>query len=312
LEILLIDDESTLSYVEQICREFVKKDERIKYVRIKNHGVSAARRYGTEHASGDYITFIDSDDWVHPDMCLILYQMITSGDYDMAEVRGQETRTMFSDVEKTLYKWNHERLGGVDTGRDWIGVKGRGEMMEAIFDDSKPGMTWSLWGKLFRTEKMKENCPAHENITRGEDLLALAEYSRTADSYITSYKTYYYYNKENEESVTKQDTVHNLTICECYRQLVLLYESTPYTRTAQNVRAQYCGNLYGAAILCYYRKYDNYRKISNMLRKELFRYRRDIFRNPYMKARGKCLLALVFPYAFVIRKTLLSGRKNGK
>ncbi len=313
LEILLIDDESTQPHVEKICMEFVKRDARVKYSRVMNRGASAARRYGAEHAHGDYITFVDSDDWVHPDMCRTLYQMIVSGGYDMSEIMGRETQSMLADVEKALDQWDTEQsTGGADAKQDWIGIKDRQEMMEAIFDDSKPGMGWSLWGKMFKTEKWKENCPVHENITRGEDLLALAEYSKAAQSYIISREILYYYNKENVESVTKQDTVKNLTICECYRQLVLLYESTPYKKTAQSIRARYCGALYGGSIHCLYQKYDNYAKISRMMRRELLRYWRDILTNPYMKERGKCLTALIFPYIFVIKRALLSKMKTQK
>lgn len=66
-ELLLIDDGSPDSCGE-ICEEYARKDGRIKVFHIKNGGSSAARNFGLQHASGKYITFIDSDDWVEPDM----------------------------------------------------------------------------------------------------------------------------------------------------------------------------------------------------------------------------------------------------
>lgn len=66
LEIILVDDGSTDSSAA-ICTKWSKKDARIKFVHQKNAGVSAARNHGIAVASGAYITFTDSDDWVEAD-----------------------------------------------------------------------------------------------------------------------------------------------------------------------------------------------------------------------------------------------------
>ena len=67
LEILLIDDGSTdNSY--NICDKWAKKDNRIKVVHKENGGVSSARNVGLDVATGDYIGFVDSDDYISIDM----------------------------------------------------------------------------------------------------------------------------------------------------------------------------------------------------------------------------------------------------
>lgn len=67
IEIILIDDGST-DNSGKICDDYSKKDDRIIVIHQKNAGVSAARNTGLDKASGDYLSFVDPDDWVVPEM----------------------------------------------------------------------------------------------------------------------------------------------------------------------------------------------------------------------------------------------------
>lgn len=64
-EIIIIDDGS-IDRTGEICAEFLRNDERIKYIKQTNAGVSVARNYGIREARGEYISFVDSDDIVEP------------------------------------------------------------------------------------------------------------------------------------------------------------------------------------------------------------------------------------------------------
>ena len=67
LEIILVDDGSTDSSYK-ICNEWAKKDERIKVLHNKNEGVSKARNVGIDASTGDFIAFVDSDDYIEETM----------------------------------------------------------------------------------------------------------------------------------------------------------------------------------------------------------------------------------------------------
>ena len=75
LQILLIDDGST-DESGKICDDWVKKDSRIQCVHQENAGVSVARNHGLDLAVGEYIMFIDADDWVEPEMIESLHELI--------------------------------------------------------------------------------------------------------------------------------------------------------------------------------------------------------------------------------------------
>ena len=83
LEILCIDDGSTDSSGE-ICKQYAAQDERIKVLRQENHGVSAARNKGLDAATGEYIAFVDSDDYIEADMIGRLYQALASAGAECA------------------------------------------------------------------------------------------------------------------------------------------------------------------------------------------------------------------------------------
>ena len=76
LEIILVDDGST-DKSGLICDKYKKEDKRIKVIHKKNGGLSDARNIGIDLSSGEYITFIDSDDAVDPDYIEYLYKIIT-------------------------------------------------------------------------------------------------------------------------------------------------------------------------------------------------------------------------------------------
>ena len=66
-----------------ICKEYSDKDFRFKFLIREHAGVSATRNYGIEQAQGEYITFVDSDDWIEKETCSLAYNYAKENDSDV-------------------------------------------------------------------------------------------------------------------------------------------------------------------------------------------------------------------------------------
>lgn len=83
IEIVVVNDGSTDASGE-ICKEFSEMDHRILYIEQENAGLSAARNTGLNNMSGNYVTFVDSDDWIEQDYVETLYKKIVEYQADIA------------------------------------------------------------------------------------------------------------------------------------------------------------------------------------------------------------------------------------
>ena len=84
IEIILINDGST-DKTGELCEYYANLDKRIKVIHKKNEGVAYARNTGIDFATGKYIGFVDSDDFVELDMYEILYSAMISNDADISQ-----------------------------------------------------------------------------------------------------------------------------------------------------------------------------------------------------------------------------------
>ena len=118
----------------KICEEYARKDERIKLVITKARGTGDARNKGLDAATGDYIGFVDGDDWAEPDMFEKLYANII--EYDA----GVSVCGKFSEYEDRSEPDGKEPLRIMDTG----------EAFEMLLRGT--GFFFHCWDKLFRAE----------------------------------------------------------------------------------------------------------------------------------------------------------------
>lgn len=109
LEIILINDGS-LDRSGDICDKWAKKDKRIKVIHQKNSGVSVARNIGLDNAKGEYITFVDADDYIELDYCEVLQYELNKNSVDIIYCNIFTNKHI--DTNKTI-KWSSKEYDPV-------------------------------------------------------------------------------------------------------------------------------------------------------------------------------------------------------
>lgn len=137
-ELILVDDGSP-DGCPQICDEYAMKDKRIKVVHKKNGGLVSARLAGFKEARGEYLMFLDSDDYLYPYAISILYNKICEG-YDI--VRGQDMRVSSTN-----------EIYGIEERKFVTGILHCDEYIKAyIMGEVAP----YLWGGIYRRSLFSE------------------------------------------------------------------------------------------------------------------------------------------------------------
>lgn len=187
-ELILIDNGSEDdSY--RICQEYAKKDERIWVMhQYQNRGVSAARNLGLEKVTGEYVTFLDADDWIAPDYLEQLNKMAKSTDADMLACRFQKVY----DEQRHEDEVNLKEKGGQKSKYKLKTYNREDYISRCLLN----GYThcWGVFYKLSLLDGMR----FQNKITIGEDVLFLIDTILQAEKIIvTDYDGYRYYINEN-------------------------------------------------------------------------------------------------------------------
>ena len=136
LEIILVDDGSP-DNCPVMCDTWAEKDSRIRAIHKVNGGLSDARNAGMEEAKGEYIGFVDSDDWVEPGFYQNLYDLLQAHDADIAECGVN-----FIDENGKLLR--QRKL--ISTDKVLLRVDAIKHLMK------EDGIYQTVWNKLYRRE----------------------------------------------------------------------------------------------------------------------------------------------------------------
>lgn len=135
LEIILVDDGSP-DGCGAICDDYAKKDKRITVIHQKNGGLSAARNAGIDKSTGDYLAFIDSDDYVSADYIEFMYSLLTENGADISACGAMEVY----QSGKSAVQWTDDSLALFDN---------REGLLRMCYNE---GFFVTAWDKLYKRE----------------------------------------------------------------------------------------------------------------------------------------------------------------
>lgn len=178
IEIILVDDGSP-DNSPAILDQYAKKDSRIKVLHQKNQGVSTARNNGIKISNGEYILFVDGDDYVRKDYVEYFYKLISKKSADMAV--------------------NYDLFSALNSSHSYHEKK-KAESPEQIIEDIYLGkMNVAVWNKIYKKSFLEKNNICFDpKIWYGEGMLFNIEcLSSTKKIAVGSRKVYYQVYNQN-------------------------------------------------------------------------------------------------------------------
>lgn len=196
IEILIINDGSTDSSFE-ICEKYKAKDARIKLFDIENSGVSTARNIGLNHATGEYITFVDSDDWADLNML----------EFAVEKIQQDKSDIVIWSYYKTFREESFKLPMVTSENRVFIDDKSLlyYKSVDSMYGQKKNEQSVSagtVWCKLYKSELIKEHqLQFNPLLTRAQDTVFSINAFRIANK-ITYYNEHLYHYRITSTSTS--------------------------------------------------------------------------------------------------------------
>lgn len=222
LEVVLVDDGSTDNSGE-ICESYKSNDSRLKVFHIKNSGVAQARNYALEHITGDYVMFVDSDDWIEPSMCSEMLSEALDNKADMLVTNAinwdaEGTKCDSSIVLPTMKQ--------IDLNLEF-----------SFLENYALGV---VWGTLYKRECI-ENIKFEMDLSVGEDTLFFAMAVKNSTRFFYSRKKYYNYVIYDTSAAHGKLTDERMTNLIAWKRVIDLFENNArICNTAKGAYGRQC------------------------------------------------------------------------
>lgn len=232
IEILVVIDGATDGSYE-LAQEYETKDSRIKVIYQENAGSGPARNNGIKHSRGEFIAFVDPDDWVNKDYIETLVELQKQKDYDLVIVGHQKCLEIDGKITRTKTKTFAKSTS-------YIGLSEvRSRYIDLRF---KEKLDDTPWGKLFKKEIIDINHLRFPDLRRSQDIYFNALYYDCISSlYESTYSGYYYRETIGDRQVKKTD--YYLTAEILFKQFSELMASWKMTYNETEIASIYMLNL---------------------------------------------------------------------
>lgn len=251
IEVILVNDGSA-DKSGKICDDYCKIDSRFKVIHKENEGVSSARNIGLNLMSGDYVCFIDPDDWIEVDMIESLYKLTQKYDSEIATCGyyKEENRKIINKIEdpNILTYSNHEALNKIL---------------------NQDGFKGFLWNKIFSSKLIKGKIIFDEDIHFCEDLLFVCQCMINTTKVVYDTKPYYHYIIHDNNVCKSNYSIKKTTSLDAIEKIIELLEGQDNVQV--NKFKNYYINMNISLLMNYIKENqldkDTYNKLKNSLLK---------------------------------------------
>ncbi|MFR2264579.1 MAG: glycosyltransferase family 2 protein [Clostridium sp.] len=270
-ELILVDDGST-DNSGKIIDEYAIKDERIKVIHKENGGQGSARNRGLDIAKGNYIGFVDSDDWIHKDMYKCMYKIINEDNTDIVQVGHNMVEEYTKDKRCNI---NNLNIICIDNIIEKFADCNSFEVLPLIFPVNK----------LYRRELWK-NLRFPEGKF-AEDLRIIYKiYDITTKYKIIDYNFYNYYMSLNS-STRGEFNIKKLEDLEAWEEMFQFFNNKYSDIDISNLKAVFCRRL-----LRYYFLSCEYKNIQIDLKKKFNSNVKNVLKSKKLNYKEKSVYLL--------------------
>lgn len=294
LEIILVDDGSK-DNSGKICDEFSKKDNRIIVIHKENNGLSSARNAGLEIAKGNYIGFVDSDDWLDENMYEILLKLIKDNDADISCCKFFKT----ANSEELIPSINNEVI------ESFTNIEGLNNFYNDLYSQ-----TVVAWNKLY-SKKLFDNVTYPIGKIH-EDEGTTYKLFYKADKIIYTNRPLYYYRITPNSITTSKFNKKRLDILDIYDEKVKFIKSINNNSLYSKTLKWYLFNLINCYFECSNNIEDN-NKYLNSIKSKISEIYKD-YKESKEKQLHWIILFSIFKinpnlYKFTLNSSKILGKK---
>lgn len=231
IQIIAIDDGSTDKSGEILDR-YAQKDARIQVLHSPNGGASAARNAGLAHAVGEFVTFVDSDDIIEPDMYQYMLAYFSEEDVDIVHC-GYTKINRDGTLKRVRGACEQYRFGSAEGMLHFI----KGDLF-----------TGALWNKIYR-RKILDRISFDNNIKINEDVLFNFYAFREARRSVFLSKTFYHYYERENASTQRTGSLKKASDCKAVAATIFEEsQGEPYETAARSKYIMALMSLYRALL----------------------------------------------------------------
>lgn len=279
IEVILVDDGSP-DNCGKICDEYLLKDNRIRVIHKENGGLSSARNSGLDIATGDYIGFVDSDDWIEPKMYETLIenaikynaQISVGGVVDLLEEGNK-----YTSIKSTF------------GGNIHIQCLNKEDAMKKFFLGS-----WSAWDKIYKRE-IHENIRFPEGEINEDEAIAV-KILDNCEKIVYTNEVFYNYIKRPDSITTSEFSEKKLDwYRNCKRNLEFIKEN--YSNLSEYAEVRFCNSIMWS-LRCIAIENKVFKDSINMLLSNLRDNKKELLNNNLISKKEKMWIKILLYTSF--------------